>query len=86
MQGVVVQRTVFPKKRCLKRFSLSAFQTFLFWKIEGEIEGRAPVSRPMNDILSLINKALSFASAGSSHSSKTYNQEPVVQSTGLCVE
>lgn len=60
MQGVVVQRTVFPKKKCLKRFSPSAFQTFLFWKIEDEIEGRAPVSRYLNDILSPIIKALSF--------------------------
>lgn len=51
--GCVVQRTVFPKK-CLKRFSPSAFQTFLFWKTEDEIEGRAPVSRHLNNIFSPI--------------------------------
>lgn len=50
--GCVVQRTVFPK--CLKRFSPSAFQTFLFWKTEEEIEGRALVSRHLNNILSPI--------------------------------
>lgn len=60
MQGVVVWRAAFPKKKCLKRFSPSAFQTVLFWKIEVEIEGRASVSRYLNDILSPIIKALSF--------------------------
>lgn len=54
MQGVVVQRTVFPKKKRLKRFSPNAFQTFLFWKIEDEVEHRDPVSKHVNDILFLI--------------------------------